>query len=98
MRRDPTLCPRARPCVEGGVILVLPQFACCWSCLGGIEDASTKELEACSAVHRPLQHLDPADLSLDGAGGPGQVECSLCGIDVLAQLGGKAHERRGARG
>ena len=66
--------------------------------LGGIEDARTKEFEACSAVHGPLQHLDPADLSFDGAGGPGQVECSLYGIDVLAQLGGKARERRGARG
>src|SRR4051812_19159695 len=78
--------------------VVLPQFACCWSCLGGIEDASTKEFEAGSAVHRPLQQLDPADLSLDGAGGPGQVERGLYGSDVLAQLGGKARKRRGARG
>src|SRR4051794_27837179 len=66
--------------------------------LGGMEDASTKEFEAGSAVHRPLQHLDPADLSLDGAGGPGQVEGSLYGSDALAQLSGKARERRGARG
>src|SRR5215207_1015140 len=73
---------------KGRVILVLPQFPCCWSCLGGMEDASTKEFEACSAVHRPLQHLDPADLSLNGAGGPWQIECSLYGIDVLVQLGG----------
>ena len=79
-------------------VQVLPQFACCWSCLGGMEDASTKEFEAGSAVHRPLQHLDPTDLSFDGTGGPGQVEGSLYGIDVLAQLGGKARERRGARG
>ena len=33
---------------------VLPLFACCWICLGSMEDASTKEFEACSAVHRPL--------------------------------------------
>src|SRR4051794_18517869 len=66
--------------------------------LGGMEDASTKEVEACSAVHRPLQHLDPADLAFNGAGGPGQVEGSLHGIDVLAQLGGKARKRRGAHG
>src|SRR5215213_1476927 len=78
--------------------LVLPQFACCWSCLGGIEDASTKEFEAGSAVHRPRQQLDPADLSLDAAGGPAQVERGLYGSDVLAQLGGKARKRRGARG
>src|SRR3954451_19710432 len=63
-----------------------------------MEDASTKEFEACSAVHGPLQHLDTANLSLDGTGGPGQVERGLYGSDVLAQLGGKARERRGARG
>jgi len=68
------------------------------SMLGGIEDARTKEFEAGSAVHRPLQHLDPTDLAFDGTGGPGQVEGSLYGIDVLAQRGGKARERRGARG
>src|SRR5215213_6956799 len=63
-----------------------------------MEDASTKEFEACSAVHGPLQHLDTADLSFDGTGGPGQVERGLYGSDVLAQLGGKARKRRGTRG
>ena len=61
-------------------------------------DTSTKEFEACSAVHGPLQHLDTADLSFDGTGRPGQVERGLYGSDVLAQLGGKARERRGTRG
>src|SRR3954471_18038926 len=41
-----TSMPRLK---EGGIDMVLPQFACCWSCLGGIEDASTKEFEAGSA-------------------------------------------------
>src|SRR3954470_18239084 len=52
-------------------ITVLPQFPCCWSYLGGMEDASTKEFEACSAVHRPLQHLDAADRSFNRTSGPG---------------------------
>src|SRR4051794_8928192 len=41
-----------------------------------MEDTSTKEFEACSAVHGPLQHLDPADLSFNGTGGPGRVSAA----------------------
>src|SRR3954462_8402268 len=81
-----------RPICGSPAVCVLSEL------LGGMEDASTKEVEACSAVHRPLPHLDPAALAFNGAGGPGPVEGSLHGLDVLAQLGGKALMRRGAHG
>ncbi len=41
--------------------------ACVSDCL---QDAGAEQLEPGAAIHRAFQHLDPADLAFDGAGGP----------------------------
>ena len=72
--------------VDTGVMLVLPHFPCC-SSSRCVKDPRSEQLESCAAVHRPLQHLDAADLAFDGTGGPGQYERCIDGVEVAAQAG-----------
>jgi len=57
----------------------------------GVQDAGPQELEAGSAIHRPLDHLDAVDLAFGGARGPGQVESRLHRRQVTPQTGPPAN-------
>jgi len=62
--------------------------------LSGMEDSLSQEREARAAIHRPLQHFEPVDLSFGRACGPWQVESGLHRVEVAAQADGKRGERR----
>jgi hypothetical protein len=51
-----------------------------------MKDAGADEIEASSAVHGSLDHLDAADLSFDRARRPGQIKGGLDGVLVAAQV------------
>src|SRR3954471_1989612 len=59
----------------------------------GLENAGAEEFDASAAVHRPLQHLEAAVLSLDRTGRPGPLERGLDRIEVTTQPGGKVREQ-----
>ncbi len=50
----------------------------------GVGDAGTEKLKSGSAIHGPLQHLEPVDLAFGRACRPGQVEGCLHGGEVAA--------------
>ena len=52
--------------------------------LCGMEDTCAQEREAGSAIHGPLQHLEPVDLAFGRACRPGQIEGCLHGAEVAA--------------
>jgi hypothetical protein len=65
--------------------------------LCGVQDASSQELKAGSAIHRPLDHLDTVNLAFGGARGPGQVESRLHSGQVAPQACGEAGQRGAGR-
>jgi hypothetical protein len=68
-----------------------------WS--GRQEKASGQQIEPCSAIHVPLQHLQPIDLAFDGSLTPGQSHGGMDGGHVRPEPCGEAPEgREGARG
>ena len=58
-----------------------------------MEDAGAEEIEACSAVHGSLDHLETVDSPFHGARAPGQRERRLDGGSVSAQALGEAAQR-----
>jgi hypothetical protein len=56
------------------------------------QDAFAKEIEAGPAEHLPLQHLQPVDVALDGAGTVGKGKSVADGVEVAAEVAGEARE------
>ncbi len=50
-----------------------------------MQDASAEQSEAGAAEHCSFQHLEPIDLSLSEAGGPGKIEGGLHGTEIVPQ-------------
>jgi hypothetical protein len=65
------------------------------SALCGVEDAGAEQVKAGPPVHRSLDHLEPVDLSLDGACRLRQIDGGLHSRNVLAQFGYEASKRGG---
>ena len=57
-----------------------------------------QKVESGTAVHGPLDDLQPVDLSLDWTGALRQHQGSMHGIAILTQAPGKALEAAGLSG
>jgi hypothetical protein len=86
---------RHRASVNAGRIRVLPHFPC-WLSSGGMKDAGAEQFEAGAAVHSALDHLDPANLAFDGAGGLFRQpkHCRTAAAGGFGQMGRLAPPRR----
>ena len=61
-------------------------------CSRAMKDPSAQQPETSAAVHRPLQHLEAANLTLDGARGPRPCERRVHCIEVAAEPGSEVCE------
>ena len=65
-------------------------WSLCRSIARGEHEAATEQIEARPTEHLALQHFEAVDVSLDGAGAPGQCQARFDGGIVVAEPAGKA--------
>src|SRR3954447_14569093 len=80
-------------CVHSFWKKLRPDFLLCSG-----EYSVAQKVESGTAVHGPLDGLQPVDLSLDRTRAPRQRQGSMYGIAVLTQAPGKALEAAGLSG
>jgi hypothetical protein len=64
------------------------------SSLDRLQDAESQQIEACSAVHLPLDELQSVDLPFHHAVTPGQLKGRGDCVPISPKVPGKAGERR----
>lgn len=55
-----------------------------------MEDAQPEQIEAGSAIHLPLDQLEPMDLSFDRTIAPRQMQSGFDGIPIACEPGDEA--------